>query len=221
MTNQIASELPKALVKLQGLLKNVKVDSKNPHFKNEYASLDTLLSEVRPLLTQCDLYLLQMPCSSDGKHFLSTTLMHSSGQFIETKMELILNKPDMQQYGSAITYARRYMIEAFLGITKTEDDDAQKAVAMPIKLTKSLTPDFPTKKLSSVVTEVFDLDKKEVFEPGDFVMPLKNSYFGQKLKDIPDEGLNKTINWCKAQHKPGVNVVTTQKFIEEYFRCKQ
>lgn len=66
---------------------------------------------------------------------------------------------------------------------------------------------------------VDDLPKREVFMPGDYVMQFGKTK-GKKLSDIPEDMLKSTLTWCKAQAKPGVNVVTTQKFIEEYFRTK-
>ena len=53
------TNLAAALVKAQGELRAVQKDSVNPHFKNTYASLDTILDTVRPVLKKHDLALVQ------------------------------------------------------------------------------------------------------------------------------------------------------------------
>ena len=130
-TSEQLNELADALAKAQGEIKNAKKDSKNPHFKNDYASLESVLDEVRPAFCKHGLSLFQSPRSDESGHWLDTRLLHKSGQWIEETMRLILFKVDMQGLGSAITYARRYSASALAGIHQT-DDDAQAAVAKPL-----------------------------------------------------------------------------------------
>lgn len=147
-TSEQTNEIFAALAKAQGELSNVTVDAKNPHFKNEYATLDSLLAEIRPIFSKNGLALIQIPFADlNGKHYLETMVAHSSGQFFATTMEMIASKNDMQGLGSAMTYARRYMAEGAAGVTKTTDDDAISAVqpaaaVVPIKEVK--TPTFMT-----------------------------------------------------------------------------
>jgi hypothetical protein len=54
--------------------------------------------------------------------------MHSSGEFISSEMQIPVSKHDAQGYGSALTYARRYALCAFVGIAP-EDDDGNGASA--------------------------------------------------------------------------------------------
>jgi hypothetical protein len=101
----------------------VKKDSKNPHFKNTYASLTQILSEVKPLLTECGLVLVQ-PISLDG---VGTTIIDcETGEKIETIISLPTNL-NPQQLGSAITYFRRYTLASLLAL-EIDDDDAQSTV---------------------------------------------------------------------------------------------
>lgn len=98
----------------------VKKDSKNPHFKNTYASLTQILSEVKPLLTECGLVLVQ-PISLQG---VGTTIIDcETGEKIETIISLP-NNLSPQQLGSAITYFRRYTLASLLAL-EIDDDDAQ------------------------------------------------------------------------------------------------
>ena len=101
----------------------VKKDSKNPHFKNTYASLTQILGEVKPLLTECGLVLVQ-PISLEG---VGTTIIDcETGEKIETIISLPSNL-NPQQLGSAITYFRRYTLASLLAL-EIDDDDAQSTV---------------------------------------------------------------------------------------------
>ena len=112
----------------------VKKDSKNPHFKNTYASLTQILSEVKPLLTECGLVLVQ-PISLDG---VGTTIIDcETGEKIETIISLPSNL-NPQQLGSAITYFRRYTLASLLALEI--DDDAQSTVKPTMTITEVKIP---------------------------------------------------------------------------------
>jgi hypothetical protein len=111
----------------------VKKDSKNPHFKNTYASLTQILSEVKPLLTECGLVLVQ-PISLQG---VGTTIIDcETGEKIETVINLPSNL-NPQQLGSAITYFRRYTLASLLAL-EIDDDDAQSTNVPKPNLTEQV-----------------------------------------------------------------------------------
>jgi len=111
------------LLEFQKKIGIIKKDSKNPHFKNTYASLTQILSEVKPLLTECGLILIQ-PISLEG---VGTTIIDfETGEKIETVISLPTNL-SFQQLGSAITYFRRYTLASLLSL-EIDDDDAQSTV---------------------------------------------------------------------------------------------
>ena len=114
------------LLEFQKKIGIIKKDSKNPHFKNTYASLTQILSEVKPLLTECGLILIQ-PISLEG---VGTTIIDfETGEKIETVISLPTNL-NPQQLGSAITYFRRYTLASLLSL-EIDDDDAQSTVVKP------------------------------------------------------------------------------------------
>lgn len=114
------------LLEFQKRIGIIKKDSKNPHFKNTYASLTQILSEVKPLLTECGLILIQ-PISLEG---VGTTIIDfETGEKIETVISLPTNLTP-QQLGSAITYFRRYTLASLLSL-EIDDDDAQSTVIKP------------------------------------------------------------------------------------------
>lgn len=125
----------------------VKKDSKNPHFKNTYASLTQILSEVKPLLTECGLVLVQ-PISLQG---VGTTIIDcETGEKIETIISLPSNL-NPQQLGSAITYFRRYTLASLLAL-EIDDDDAQSTNVPKIDKLPELTKDKFTAMLEAINT---------------------------------------------------------------------
>lgn len=111
-----------ALHEVQKHLTGVQVDAENDHFKAKYPTLEAVMRTIRPVLTENDLFLSQLP---NGES-LVTLLCHTSGQWIGCETALINKKGDAQGMGSAITYARRYAAMAILGLSP-EDDDGNEA----------------------------------------------------------------------------------------------
>jgi hypothetical protein len=125
-----AATLGAALVAAQADMPAVDKDGTNPHFRNQFVTLDNLIAKTRPVLNRHGLSLMQFPSVSDlGAPTLTTRITHTSGESVEYVMPLFLPKQDMQTLGSAITYARRYAWAAALGISSDEDDDGNQATA--------------------------------------------------------------------------------------------
>jgi hypothetical protein len=121
-----------ALNKAQAELKNPTFDSTNPHFKSKFASLAAVRESVIPVLNKHGLAIAQFPKSTDGTAGCVNRLMHVSGEWLEEECLLPLDKNNAQGAGSAVTYARRYSLQAIAGVVADEDDDANAASA-PVK----------------------------------------------------------------------------------------
>jgi ERF superfamily len=116
-------ELATALSKVQGQLTFAKKDSANPFFKSTYADLESVWDSCREALAKNGLAVIQMPGNFfEGRMWLITRLVHSSGEWIEQEMSVPVTKPDAQGAGSALTYMRRYALAAFVGIVQADDD---------------------------------------------------------------------------------------------------
>jgi len=117
-----------ALVKCQTQIKVALKDSKNPHFKSNYADLTSVMLACKDALAANDLAVLQLSrIHESGTPVLVTRIIHVSGEHIEGEFPLVCKDPnDPQKLGSAVTYARRYALAAALGIT-ADDDDGQAA----------------------------------------------------------------------------------------------
>ena len=150
------TELAKALSGFQGDMKNVVTDSVNPFFHSKYASLDVIWETIRPLLKKHGLALIQAP---DGEGYLTSQLVHSSGEWILTSYKLILKELTPQGHGSALTYGRRYALSAILGISTEQDDDGNQATKPTNKIAQS--PDLPPEPPEAIqYYESFKADNK-------------------------------------------------------------
>jgi hypothetical protein len=119
-----SSTLAQSLLAFQAEGVKLQKDSINPHFKNRYIGLDSLMADVLPVLNKCGLVVLQMPTESEGGPALTTRIVHAeTGDSIESTMPLLMTKQDPQAQGAALTYARRYALMAFLGLVADEDTD--------------------------------------------------------------------------------------------------
>uniref|UniRef100_A0A6M3XU40 Putative Erf family protein n=1 Tax=viral metagenome TaxID=1070528 RepID=A0A6M3XU40_9ZZZZ len=121
-------ELISALSKAQGQMQGAEKKSENPFFKKPYADIASVWETCRQPLSQNGLAVIQTTEPTDDHTVcLITTLAHSSGEFISSKLKMKPVKDDPQGIGSCITYARRYSLMAMVGIAP-EDDDGETAM---------------------------------------------------------------------------------------------
>lgn len=98
-------------------------DANNPFHKNKYATIESVLRTIEEPLNDVGLGFYQ----SVEDMALKTVVYDSEGDnTIISTVPLILAKNDMQQLGSAITYARRYGLVSIFGLEQ-EDDDGNNA----------------------------------------------------------------------------------------------
>jgi hypothetical protein len=119
-------EIAAALSKANLEIRNAELDRVNPHFKNRYATLGSILNAIRVPLAKHGVAPVQTVSMANGMVTVTTALIHSSGQAVEdTAMFPLPNNATVQQMGSAITYLRRYALAAIVGIVGDEDDDGE------------------------------------------------------------------------------------------------
>lgn len=122
-TSESISKIAVALLAAQKGITFASKDATNPHFKNKYADLGSVVDAVKPALNEAGIVFIQTASpSDDGKLHLATRLMHESGEWIEDTLVMPLPKPDPQGFGSAMTYARRYALAAITGVYQDDDD---------------------------------------------------------------------------------------------------
>jgi hypothetical protein len=152
-TSEQLNELFTALSKAQGQIRSAIKDSQNSFFKSSggYASLDSCWEACRGPLFANNLTIVQTMEENEGKIFLCTILGHSSGQFIESRVPLLLAKQDPQAIGSALTYMRRYCLCAIVGVTPGDDDDGEKAMVQYRKPEKMEPEEISSSSLRSML----------------------------------------------------------------------
>lgn len=112
----------KAFFKVQAAMKPAPKDSVNQHFKSKYADLASVWDACRIPLTSNGFSVIQRAEKHDEKVSVTTTLLHESGEFIESTIEMTPMDARPQSDGSAITYARRYALAAMVGVCQDDDD---------------------------------------------------------------------------------------------------
>jgi hypothetical protein len=194
-------EIAKALSQAQGEIESALKTSDNPHFRSKFADLAEVWSACKAQLSKVQICVVQIPQVEDGKLYLETMLVHASGEYFKGRMPLLNDKGNMQGLGSAITYARRYMLAAMVGVTQEDDDgnmasnvqnEAQKAPRQnpgqtTQQQTKPIVGDsgssgFDPKNKDHIAWLIGYLDKKKVV--GQWRVNVVQAMKGKKLQDI-------------------------------------
>ena len=129
-TSESINELAAALAMAQGKMETAKMNAVNPFLKNKYADLGAIIDAIKPQLAANGLSFIQMP-TAPSELFpgvgLVTRLLHSSGQWVEESFYMPIPEGkginSAQQYGVALTYARRYALASLFGIVADSDTD--------------------------------------------------------------------------------------------------
>lgn len=139
------TDLATALAKAQTTMtlpkrnREVTVKSEKGSYKFEYTTFDAIIEHVREPLTTNGLWFVQTTEIADGANTLRTTLVHSSGQWISGSVR-VPPATKMQEFGSALTYLKRYALSSLLGIASEDDDDANAADGNTIEARQDKTP---------------------------------------------------------------------------------
>lgn len=89
----------------------------------KYATLPNIVGKITPVLLKHGIYFMQL-IEADGVRLVIYT---TAGERIETVSPIIFTTGSAQDWGSAISYTKRYQLSAALGLVTEEDDDGQKA----------------------------------------------------------------------------------------------
>jgi hypothetical protein len=126
-TSTDIAEFAKAFPKAQAAMGDVLKKATNPAFRSKYADLAAVVEAVIPALNESGFSVLQPPATTrDGTVRIMTMILHESGQWMRCTLALKPTKADPQGVGSAITYGRRYGLQAMTGVAP-EDDDGNAA----------------------------------------------------------------------------------------------
>jgi len=134
--------LASGMLEFQKLAVTAKKDGKNPHFRSNYSTLESVITAVNQG-NQFGLFFTQ---EIEVKNYqkdivIVTTVRHiADDSTYVSKLPIILSQANMenpQKIGSAITYAKRYTLQAVYGLP-SEDDDGNEASKPSITITKPI-----------------------------------------------------------------------------------
>lgn len=131
-STSIASLVP-AFIACQGELQHVAKDKDNPFFKSKYADLTSCIDAVRSVAQKHGLGFIQgiERGTTEGYVAVTTRVIHTSGEWIESSMELPMTKKDAQGSGQCGTYGRRYGLSAMFGLGQEDDDGNSVSLKQP------------------------------------------------------------------------------------------
>jgi ERF superfamily len=130
MQSDSISNLSKALIKSQNEFEIIPKSTKA--YKYYYSPLDVVYKATRKVLLDNDLCVLQtVNISSNNEEILTTILAHTSGEYISSHLNIDnkINKINegktniIQDWGSILTYVRRYSYCTILGIIGEDEDN--------------------------------------------------------------------------------------------------
>lgn len=127
MKSEKVDQIAMALMQAQSEMPAAPMNATNPFLKNKYADLGTIIKTATPVLVKHGLAVSQQVVTESDRVGVTTTLLHTSGQWIESTVSLPLGeergKSLAQVAGSVITYLRRYSYGSILGMYTDEDTD--------------------------------------------------------------------------------------------------
>lgn len=102
----------------------------NPHFKSPYAGLEQLISKVNEAFHPQGIFFTQ-ECTLNAEYHVMTCRTTFYDVYSEIREDFLSMVPcaglKPQDAGSAKTYARRYGLEAAVGVSGEKDDDGNAA----------------------------------------------------------------------------------------------
>tara|TARA_R100001163_G_scaffold45860_1_gene34465 strand:+ start:398 stop:1003 length:606 start_codon:yes stop_codon:yes gene_type:complete len=150
-TSETTDKIIPAFVAAQKDLRNTK---KNKKGRWDYASIDAILDDVRPILAVHGLaittdYGFIAIDGGVGTVKATTRLYHTSDQWIQYSLSMPMTNASsgsfQQQVGATCTYARKYQISGILGIAPTDLEDVD---ALPAPEPEKLISTDGLKKLN-------------------------------------------------------------------------
>lgn len=194
------SELYTALAKAQGEFKPVAFNRVNPYLGLQYVDLCNLMRATRTALTKYGLAVTQfIQTPDDGSTVLHTRLLHSSGQWMETRARLLPVKNDVAAYESTLNAQKRFSYMALLGIVPVDDpgdDDGEMAMVKSNEyIARGPAENQNPKKQSMDVVSKHELEEleRELKDYPELAENLLEKLMLQSLADLPSSQYRTTI----------------------------
>jgi hypothetical protein len=177
-----------ALAKFQAECPAVEKGKNNPFFKSKYASLDAIQYVIQPFLSKHGLVVTQCNVTTENGLFVETRVYHadSEDRCISSVFPIIIQKNTAQDYGSAVSYAKRYSLTGVLNVRVVDesDDDGNTASVQSAQVEKKAAPIVKKVdvKLPQLIegTDIFFVVQKAMQEGQTTIERLKTKYILSK-----------------------------------------
>ncbi len=199
--------LATALHKAQGQIKHAVKDAANPFFKSRYADLVSVWDAMRDAFQANGLSVSQMPDMDGENPVLVSILMHTSGEFLESRIKLNPAKNDPQGIGSCISYYRRYALQAIAGVC-ADDDDGEAAHGRTtrqdtrtgeVKRAKTALDDEQSAIIARLNKGILDYGGDEALKKSKAVQDAVAYNSGDDIVAAVQEYHDKVIAWAEKQ----------------------
>lgn len=126
-TSEITAALDEAIAKAQAEIGAAIKDKKNPAFRSDYSSYESVLEACRPALVKHGVSVTQWPVHSTDNRVHLLTRLSLKGEWLQCIFSIPVEKQNAHGFGSAITYLKRFCLSAVLGVPSEFEDDGNLA----------------------------------------------------------------------------------------------
>lgn len=202
---ELAESLPKPPMTLSAALRlaqsemtRAKKDKTNPHFRSSYADLSSVQDACMPALLKHGICVLQTPQKDDDGYHIRTTITHSeSGESESWNTPMLMNKQDMQGFGSAMTYARRYGLMC-VGVAPHDDDGNAASEGEPVQKPKPKKASDDSIKLLLEYVEAMDAFNGSV----DVFLAWLRGTKGLEVSEMTEDFVRITLKFFREHPDP-------------------
>lgn len=189
MGGPVSIDLHAALARASANFDAVRRDRANPHLRSQYATLTSAIEATRPHLAREGVTVLQaVEAVGDGWAVRTRILGHGAELDCGVVPVVVGDGKGLsgaQQWGSALTYARRYAYSAALSLAPSDDDDDDGHAAGPAPKRKPEPTPAP---------------KAEA--PAKRHQPMSSNELARRLAEaVPGAGLADLAAWRAASGK--------------------
>jgi len=180
-------------------------DSVNPHFKSDYASIESIIKAVKPALINNGLVIMQsIGPVINGNASLTTTIAHTSGAYMQSTGEISKGRAKgPQDDGSANAYLRRYALVSLLLLKETKETDDDGNAAQNGKEEEGQPKE--EKNWDTVRAAgrngLFDSECKKIDINPELGAWMVNKMSGKWPDELEVPRLNKAVDWLKSLDK--------------------
>ena len=198
------SNILSAMLKAKPEMKAAVKETKNTFFKSTYAELEAIQEACEPALAKYGLFCTSSTIGRDSTLTLIVTIYHAeSKEWIRTYEPLIMLKNDMQAYGAAKTYGRRYGMTALCEVRIT-DDDGEAAMGRSkddVKVKPTKQEETPTLLISK--DQLFEINEVvkwlDAGERTALITRINNKYKIDSITALPFAYFPTVIKFLKEQ----------------------